>query len=148
MSNYLYMSSVDSDVIPTASACCFPSAITATTWPFSTGDIRAPGEVRPGHMILAPLSTKRMAPLSTCCIGRKKGSENIMEKLGTAKKLASMKSVYILLLLLSLHKNITSKVPTFFTSFQSEGVSSFNLQIEMIYFENHNTLTKHKMIKS
>lgn len=100
-SNYLYMSSVDSEVIPTASACCFPSAITATTWPFSTGDIRAPGEVRPGHMILAPLSTKRMAPLSTCCIGRKKGSENIMEKFGKAKKLASMKSVYILLLLLS-----------------------------------------------
>ena len=25
-----------------------------------------PAEVKPGHMMLAPLSTKRMAPLSTC----------------------------------------------------------------------------------
>lgn len=46
-----------------------------TTVPFGAGVIIAPGDVSPGHMMLAPLSTKRIAPLSTCCHGRKNGSE-------------------------------------------------------------------------
>lgn len=41
---------------------------------FGTSVIWAPGDVSPGHIIFAPLSTKRIAPLSTCCIGRKNGS--------------------------------------------------------------------------
>lgn len=63
-----YISSVDSVSRPIASACSFPSAIMATTVPFSAGVMQAPGDVRPGHITLAPLSTKRMAPLSTCCM--------------------------------------------------------------------------------
>ena len=46
-----------------------------TTVPFGTGVICAPLDVNPGHIIFAPLRTKRIAPLSTCCFGRKKGSE-------------------------------------------------------------------------
>lgn len=68
-----YMSPVDKDVTPTASACCLPSALIATTVPFSTGVIHAPGDVNPGHMILAPLNTNRIAPLSTWSIGKKNG---------------------------------------------------------------------------
>ncbi len=34
----------------------------------------APGDVSPGHMMLAPLRTNLMAPLSTCWCGRMKGS--------------------------------------------------------------------------
>ena len=47
-----------------------------TTTVFSgTGvSIRAPGEVRPGHMMLAPLRINLMAPLSTCSWGRRVGS--------------------------------------------------------------------------
>lgn len=56
-----------------ASACCFPSAIIATTVPLSTGVIQAPGDVSPGHIIFAPLRTNRIAPLSTCSIGKKYG---------------------------------------------------------------------------
>lgn len=45
-----------------------------TTVPFGTDVILAPGDVNPGHIILAPLRTKRIAPLSTCSHGRKNGS--------------------------------------------------------------------------
>lgn len=45
--------------------------------PFGTGVICAPFDVRPGHIMFAPLRTKRIAPLSTCCFGRKKGSRNL-----------------------------------------------------------------------
>lgn len=45
-----------------------------TTAPFGQGVIFAPGDVRPGHMIFAPLSTNLMAPLSTCCQGKIYGS--------------------------------------------------------------------------
>lgn len=45
-----------------------------TTVPFSTGVIFAPFDVKPGHIIFAPLSTNLIAPLSTCSIGRKNGS--------------------------------------------------------------------------
>lgn len=45
----------------------------ATTVPLSTGVIHAPGDVKPGHIIFAPLKTNRMAPLSTCSIGKKYG---------------------------------------------------------------------------
>ena len=91
-----YISSVDRTVHPMASACCFPSAMIAcqiykffftklTMWwwknlwlttmvPLGQGVILAPGEVNPGHIMLAPLSTKRMAPLSTCCHGKTYGS--------------------------------------------------------------------------
>ena len=34
----------------------------------------APGDVRLGHMTLAPLRINLMAPLSTCCCGNMKGS--------------------------------------------------------------------------
>lgn len=40
----------------------------------SDGYSLAPGEVSPGHMMLAPLKTNLMAPLSTCWWGRMKGS--------------------------------------------------------------------------
>lgn len=69
------MSSVEIVVRPIHSAVSLPSAIIATTVSFPTGcGINAPGDVKPGHMILAPLSTNRIAPLSTCNIGRKKGN--------------------------------------------------------------------------
>ena len=68
------MSSVDKVVIPIAKQFSFPSAIMATAVPFSTGVIKAPFDVNPGHMILAPLRTKRIAPLSTCCFGRNTGN--------------------------------------------------------------------------
>lgn len=45
-----------------------------TTVPLGAEVMMAPGDVRPGHMMLAPLRTKRIAPLSTCCHGRKNGS--------------------------------------------------------------------------
>lgn len=41
-----------------------------------TGSILAPGEVKPGHIMLAPLITNLMAPKSTCSLGRKNGSRN------------------------------------------------------------------------
>lgn len=47
-----------------------------TTVPLGTGVILAPGDVSPGHIMLAPLSTKRIAPLSTCSHGNRNGSEN------------------------------------------------------------------------
>lgn len=69
------MLSVESVVLPMHSAVSLPSAIIATTVSFSTGcGIKAPGDVNPGHMMLAPLSTNRIAPLSTWSIGRKKGN--------------------------------------------------------------------------
>ena len=37
--------------------------------------ILAPGDVSPGHMMLAPLSTNRIAPLSTCMWGKMNGTE-------------------------------------------------------------------------
>ena len=36
--------------------------------------ILAPGDVSPGHMMLAPLKMNRMAPLSTCTLGSRSGS--------------------------------------------------------------------------
>lgn len=45
-----------------------------TTVSTSAGYSLAPGEVSPGHMMLAPLKTNLMAPLSTCWWGRMKGS--------------------------------------------------------------------------
>ena len=42
----------------------------------STFVILAPGDVRPGHMMLAPLRTNFIAPLSTCMWGNIKGSES------------------------------------------------------------------------
>uniref|UniRef100_A0A915JMW1 Uncharacterized protein n=1 Tax=Romanomermis culicivorax TaxID=13658 RepID=A0A915JMW1_ROMCU len=51
-----------------AKACCLPSAIIATNLSFSMlSAILAPGEVRPGHIMFAPLKTNFIAPLSTCC---------------------------------------------------------------------------------
>lgn len=70
--NY-YISSVDNDVTPTANACCLPSARMATTVPLPTLVIQAPGDVNPGHITFAPLNTNRIAPLSTCNIGKKNG---------------------------------------------------------------------------
>lgn len=45
-----------------------------TTVPFDTWVIFAPFDVRPGHIILAPLRTNFIAPLSTCSTGKKNGS--------------------------------------------------------------------------
>ena len=43
------------------------SVLKDTTTVFSgTFVILAPGDVRPGHIMLAPLSMNRIAPLSTC----------------------------------------------------------------------------------
>ena len=44
---FSYMSSVDKVVNPIAKQFSFPSAIMATTVPFSTGVILAPGDVKP-----------------------------------------------------------------------------------------------------
>lgn len=52
----------------------FETTTLTTTAPFGQGVIFAPGEVRPGHMIFAPLSTNLIAPLSTCCQGKMYGS--------------------------------------------------------------------------
>lgn len=43
---------------------------------WGTGSILAPGDVKPGHIILAPLITNLIAPRSTCSLGRKNGSKN------------------------------------------------------------------------
>ena len=48
--------------------------------PSGTWVILAPGDVRPGHMMLAPLRMKRIAPLSTCILGAMNGSERREEK--------------------------------------------------------------------
>lgn len=45
-----------------------------TIVPFGTEVIFAPGEVKPGHIMFAPLKTNLIAPLSTCCQGKKNGS--------------------------------------------------------------------------
>lgn len=73
LSKTSYISSVDRHVIPIAIACCLPSAIIATMVSLSAGVMHAPGDVSPGHIIFAPLNTNRMAPLSTCSIGKKNG---------------------------------------------------------------------------
>ena len=39
--------------------------------------ILAPGEVRPGHIMLAPLRMNFIAPLSTCTLGRMVGSVRV-----------------------------------------------------------------------
>ena len=46
----------------------------------SAGVICAPGDVNPGHMMLAPLSTNLIAPLSTCWGVRINGSERNQQK--------------------------------------------------------------------
>lgn len=64
---------------PIASACCFPSAITVTIeLTGNPGVIIAPLEVKPGHIIFAPLKTNDIAPLSTCIKGQMKGSKKII----------------------------------------------------------------------
>ena len=45
-----------------------------TTVSSGTLVILAPGDVRPGHMMFAPLRMNRIAPLSTCIFGAKNGS--------------------------------------------------------------------------
>lgn len=45
--------------------------------PLSTGVKIAPGDVKPGHIMLAPLRTNFIAPLSTCSRGRKNGSGKV-----------------------------------------------------------------------
>lgn len=64
--NLIQTSSDDIFITPMATACSFPSAIMATSVPCGRPSvIFAPGLVRPGHMMLEPLSTNFMAPLST-----------------------------------------------------------------------------------
>lgn len=69
-----YISLVDIVVTPTATACFFPSAIIATTVFAGTSHNLAPGEVRPGHIILDPFKTCLIAPRSICNCGSRKGS--------------------------------------------------------------------------
>lgn len=60
---------------PIASACCLSSAMIETSVDSGTfGVIRAPFDVRPGHMMLAPCRTNWIAPLSTCISGQMNGS--------------------------------------------------------------------------
>lgn len=60
---------------PTERAFCLPSAITVTTASIGkSGVMIAPFDVRPGHMMLAPLRTNVIAPLSTCIRGQMNGS--------------------------------------------------------------------------
>lgn len=51
-----------------------------TTVPLGTLVILAPGDVNPGHIILAPLRINLIAPLSACCQGHMKGSAEITHK--------------------------------------------------------------------
>ena len=45
--------------------------------------MRAPGDVRPGAIMLAPLRMNLIAPLSTCSLGNKFGSAIIKILVGT-----------------------------------------------------------------
>lgn len=70
-----YISSVDIFVVPTAKISFLPSAVMATTASAGTEtSMRAPFEVNPGHMMLAPAMTNLMAPRSTCSLGNMLGS--------------------------------------------------------------------------
>lgn len=70
---FTHIFSDDMEVVPIATALSFPSAMIATDAPFSTVVKQAPGEVKPGHIMLAPLKINLIAPLSTCNMGRKYG---------------------------------------------------------------------------
>ena len=54
---------------------CSPLQKDTTILSASSLVILAPGDVSPGHMMLAPLSTNRIAPLSTCMWGKMNGTE-------------------------------------------------------------------------
>eukprot|EP00405_Crypthecodinium_cohnii_P005391 CAMPEP_0194775750 /NCGR_PEP_ID=MMETSP0323_2-20130528/61195_1 /TAXON_ID=2866 ORGANISM="Crypthecodinium cohnii, Strain Seligo" /NCGR_SAMPLE_ID=MMETSP0323_2 /ASSEMBLY_ACC=CAM_ASM_000346 /LENGTH=115 /DNA_ID=CAMNT_0039711855 /DNA_START=389 /DNA_END=736 /DNA_ORIENTATION=- len=60
-------------MMPTAQACSLPSASTCTGVSFSTFSIRPPALVNPGHMMLAPLRTNLIAPVSTRTLGIMEG---------------------------------------------------------------------------
>lgn len=62
----------------------------------SAGYSLAPGDVSPGHMMLAPLKTNLIAPLSTCWCGRIKGSvkEDIFICYNQVKRNVTIPSTY------------------------------------------------------
>ena len=93
-----HISSAFKVVIPTPSACCFPSAMIAyltrhnlipgatqkflslqknnltTIVSLGTSAILPPFDVSPGHITFAPLNTNLIAPLSTCSRASMNGS--------------------------------------------------------------------------
>lgn len=70
-----YMSCVLILSKPIARAFSFPSAMIAATAPAGkSSSIRAPLDVKPGHIMLAPDKTNLMAPRSTCNLGSISGS--------------------------------------------------------------------------
>ena len=76
----LLISSVPSFVIPIPTANSLPSASNATGVPAgsaaSAGGSHPPADVRPGHIMCAPPSRKRIAPRSMRTCGRMNGSVN------------------------------------------------------------------------
>ena len=54
---------------------CDGYSLTTTVSAGRSMSIRAPGDVNPGAIILAPLRINFIAPLSTCSFGNKFGSE-------------------------------------------------------------------------
>src|SRR6266702_602455 len=72
------ISSVLSFVIPTPTANSFPSASNPISVPAgsaaSAGGSHPPADVRPGHIMCAPASRKRIAPRSMRTCGRMNGS--------------------------------------------------------------------------
>ena len=55
--------------------------------------MRAPGDVSPGHIMLAPLRTNLIAPLSTCSWGSNLGSE--LKEEHTSGKKSNTNSTYL-----------------------------------------------------
>ena len=57
--------------------------------------ILAPGDVSPGHMMLAPLKMNRMAPLSTCTLGSRSGSGMVTNWSKYALSLSARTHIYV-----------------------------------------------------
>lgn len=71
-----YISSVLILSKPIANAFSLPSAIIATMESAGKSiSIRAPLDVKPGHIMLAPDNTNLIAPRSTCNLGSISGSK-------------------------------------------------------------------------
>jgi hypothetical protein len=77
----VFISSVPSFVMPTPTACSFPSAKTNTD--VSAGRAspcegsHPPFDVKPGHIMCAPARRNRIAPRSTPTLGRTVGSDEV-----------------------------------------------------------------------
>lgn len=95
-----FMSSVPIFVIPTATACSFPSEKIPTGVPAwraaSAGGNSPPFDVSPGHIICAPARTKRMAPRSILTEGRIYGSTCGQEDIVTRRQSGEWALVFLI----------------------------------------------------